>query len=129
MKTIPAFNEAITHLQIIYDSLDILDIYPSVSHQKYPFNLRTIKVYLSYWLTNISLCVYFSRDARDFVERLDIVFRISLAFLFWFSNNQNQSYIFCGTLWVYWLNIFNVGKCCLSNNNKKYRIKHKKCHE
>lgn len=69
------------HLQIIYSRFEMLGICPSLSHQKYPFNEKTLKIYFGYWLANILFCVYLVRIAHDFAERLDVAFRISVIFL------------------------------------------------
>lgn len=83
------------HFQIIYDSFDTLGICPSLLHQSYPFNEKTLKVYCSYWLATTLFCVYFWRNTNDVAERLDIAYRISVEILiiiyytiFWFKMGE-----------------------------------------
>lgn len=61
----------------ICDSLAILGISPSLSHQKYPINARILLTYVCYLLQIILHWIYLSQNALSFEEYSGLIFRIA----------------------------------------------------
>lgn len=60
----------------------LLGITPSQSHKKYPFFTAKILIANSwYWLSLVLLSVYIFREASDFQEYVELIFRILLPIL------------------------------------------------